>query len=419
MSESAPKSARVLAIHRYFWPDTTPYAFLLRAIAAHWAAAGHQVHVLTSQPSYKPELEIPKQPTVGTVDGVTVRRLGMLPDRGSRWRKPSNVVRFSLLVFLRVLLGRRYDVVMCSTAPPVVLAWATSLAARLRGASFVYHCMDLHPEIGRLSGEFANPWVYRLLLRLDTATCRRASAVVVLSSDMRDALLARDADLAERIVVINNFDIPSYDTEAATEGAEEHVPGDGLTVVFTGNLGRYQRLETMVEAVLGPDDRLASVRLVMMGEGDAKPGLERLVAAAPADRRDRVTLLPHGTTAQAREVMRGADLGLVSLMPGVIAYAYPSKTASYLSEGLPVLAAVEPDSELARDVVAWGVGGVLPVDGVGAVTDALAGWLARKPQLQDMRARAAEVWREQFSATAKLEAWNVLLADVLASRGRG
>jgi hypothetical protein len=156
----------------------------------------------------------------------------------------------------------------------------------------------------------------------------------------------------------------------------------------------------------------------MMGEGDAKPGLERLVAAAPADRRDRVTLLPHGTTAQAREVMRGADLGLVSLMPGVIAYAYPSKTASYLSEGLPVLAAVEPDSELAKDVVAWGVGGVLPVDGVGAVTDALAGWVARKPQLRDMRARAAEVWREQFSATAKLEAWNALLADVLASRGR-
>ena len=417
MSESVPKSARVLAIHRYFWPDTTPYAFLLRAIAAHWAAAGHEVHVLTSQPSYKPELEIPKQPTVGTVDGVTVRRLGMLPDRGSRWRKPSNVVRFSLLVFLRVLLGRRYDVVMCSTAPPVVLAWATSLAARLRGASFVYHCMDLHPEIGRLSGEFANPWVYRLLLRLDTATCRRASAVVVLSSDMRDALLDRDADLAERIVVINNFDIPSYDTEAAT-GGEEHPPSDGLTVVFTGNLGRYQRLETMVEAVLGPDDRLAPVRLVMMGEGDAKPGLERLVAAAPADRRDRVTLLPHGSTAQAREVMRGADLGLVSLMPGVIAYAYPSKTASYLSEGLPVLAAVEPESELARDVVAWGVGGVLPVDGVGAVTDALAGWLARKPQLQDMRARAAEVWREQFSATAKLEAWSALLADVLASRGR-
>jgi glycosyltransferase involved in cell wall biosynthesis len=418
VSGSVPGSARVLAVHRYFWPDTTPYAFLLRAITAHWAAAGHEVHVLTSQPSYKPELEIPKQPTVSNVDGVTVRRLGMLPDRGSRWRKPSNVVRFSLLVFLRVLLGRRYDVVMCSTAPPVVLSWATSLAARLRGASFVYHCMDLHPEIGRLSGEFANPWVYRLLLRLDTATCRRAAAVVVLSSDMRDALLDRDAGLADRLVIINNFDIPSYDANAVSEGADQPASADGLTVVFTGNIGRYQGLETVTEAVLGPDDRLGPVRLVLMGEGDAKPGLERLVAAAPADRRTRVSLLPHGTTEQAREVMRGADLGLVSLMPGVIAYAYPSKTASYLSEGLPVLAAVEPASGLAKDIVTWGVGGVLPVDGVEAVTEALVGWSVRKPQLQDMRRRAAQVWREEFSATAKLVGWDTLLSDVLSQRGR-
>ena len=418
MSDSVPRSARVLAIHRYFWPDTTPYAFLLRAVTAHWAAAGHDVHVLTSQPSYKPELEIPKQPTLGKVDGVTVRRLGMLPDRGPRWRRPSNVVRFSMLVFLRVLLGRRYDVVMCSTAPPVVLGWATSLAARLRGASFVYHCMDLHPEIGRLSGEFANPWVYRLLLRLDTATCRRAVAVVVLSSDMRDALLARDAGLADSIVIINNFDIPSYDAEAVSDATEQPATANGLTVVFTGNIGRYQGLETVTAAVLGPDDRIGSVRLVLMGEGDAKSGLERLVAAAPADRRARVSLLPHGTTARAREVMRGADLGLVSLMPGVIAYAYPSKTASYLSEGLPVLAAVEPDSALARELVAWGVGDVLPVDGVEAVTEALAGWAERKPQVQRMRRRAAQVWREEFSASAKLVSWDALLSDVLSQRDR-
>jgi hypothetical protein len=116
--------------------------------------------------------------------------------------------------------------------------------------------------------------------------------------------------------------------------------------------------------------------------------------------------------------MRGADLGLVSLMPGVIAYAYPSKTASYLSEGLPVLAAVEPDSALARELVAWGVGDVLPVDGVEAVTEALAGWAERKPQVQKMRRRAAQVWREEFSASAKLVSWDALLSDVLLQRDR-
>jgi glycosyltransferase involved in cell wall biosynthesis len=407
---------RILAVHRYFWPDSPPYASLLREITAHWAASGHQVEVLTSQPSYKPEQELAAEPAVDVIEGVTVRRLAMVPDRGSRLRKPRNVLRFSLLVFLRVLLGRRYDVVMCSTAPPVVLGWLTSLAARLRRARFVYHCMDLHPEIGKVSGEFAHPWVYGLLLRLDIATCRRAAAVVVLSVDMRAALIERDARLANRIVVLNNFDVPSYD-EVPAPDAQDHPDPQRLTVAFTGNIGRYQGLETITEAILGSNDRMQAVRLVLMGEGTAKAGLQQIVDGAPADRRGRVQLLPHGTPAQARAVMRGADLGLVSLVPGVIGYAYPSKTASYLSEGLPVLAAVEPDSGLARDVLDWGVGGVLPVDNADTVADELAVWSRRKPELAAMRVRALEVWREQFSAEARLKDWDALLAGVVSDRG--
>ncbi len=91
-----------------------------------------------------------------------------------------------------VLRAPRYDVVMCSTVPPVLLGMATSLAARRRGARFVYHCMDVHPEIGELSGDFALPGLARVLARIDLATCRRAALIVVLSQDMRSALLRRD-----------------------------------------------------------------------------------------------------------------------------------------------------------------------------------------------------------------------------------
>ena len=404
---------RILAVHRYFWPDTPPYAFLLRAITSHWAAAGHRVELLTSQPSYKPELNLARLPVLDVVDGVHVRRLAMVPDRGPRLRQPRNAVRFSLLVFIRVIVGGRYDMVMCSTAPPVLLGWLTSVAARIRRAQFVYHCMDLHPEIGRLSGDFARPWIYRLLLRLDIATCRRAAAVVVLSTDMRDALIERDSSLADRVVVLNNFDIPSY--ENGDRDRAVHTPNpDTLTVAFTGNIGRYQGLETIAKAVLAPDERLRRVRLILMGEGGAKAGLKKLVDDAAPSQRNRVVLLPHGTSDEARALMRRADLGLVSLVPGVIAYAYPSKTATYLSEGLPLLVAVEPESGLAREVLDWGVGGVLSMESIGSVANDLAGWSERKEELAAMRGRATDAWREHFSAEAKLKEWDGLLADVVS-----
>ena len=115
---------------------------------------------------------------------------------------------------------------------------------------------------------------------------------------------------------------------------------------------------------------------------------------------------PHGTTAQARAVLATADLGLVSLMPDVITFAYPSKTASYLAEGLPVLVAVEPDSSLARaSSRETRVGGHLPVDDRRETARGWpAGWAAGRSS-PTCRGRAATVWQEEFATERLLPRW--------------
>lgn len=407
----SPPKLRILAIHRYFWPDTPPYASLLRSLTEHWVCGGHDVSVLTSQPSYKPELQLVEVPRSERIGGVEVRRIAMRPDRAGRIQRLWNTLRFPALAFLRILLGPRRDIVMCSTAPPVLLGAATCLAARLRGADFVYHAMDLHPEIGRLSGDFSNPVLYRLLRAVDTWTCRHASRVVVLSSDMTRALLRRSPELESRVVVINNFEIPSFDEERAPESSRSQADGR-LRIVFTGNLGRFQGLEKIVEATLSDEAAFAELDVVLMGEGAAKAQLAQMVAAAPIDRRSRVTLLPHGPVARARALMRTADLGFVSLVPGIISYAYPSKTASYLSEGLPLLVGVEPDSELARSVTEWGVGQVISTQSSHSVRLALLDLLRCRSDIARMQARTLVAWKENFSAERKLAQWDELFVTL-------
>jgi glycosyltransferase involved in cell wall biosynthesis len=402
--------SRVLAIHRYYWPDTPPYASILRAIAERWQATGHRVDVLASQPSYKPEV-ITEAPKIEQINGVTVHRLRMRPDCSSRWRRVFNVGWFPLHVAWRIFVGPRYDVVMCSTVPPVLLGWAVSLVARVRRARFVYHCMDLHPEIGRLSGEFSRGSVYRFLHRLELATCRRASAIVVLSEDMERAVIARDPALADRVVVLTNFELPDFGEGAETVSPVPARP-DRFRVVFTGNLGRFQGLEAVARAVLTDDPALADVELVLMGEGAAKAEIERLVAAAAPDVAARVVLVPHGSARAVRALLTTAQLGLVSLTPDVIRYAYPSKTATYLGAGLPVLVAVEPDSFLARSVLDHRVGGVLPVDDEAGARAALADWAARRDELPAMAERASAYWREEYAADRILPRWVELLEKI-------
>lgn len=387
----------MLAIHRYYWPDTPPYASLLRAIVARWRDDGHLVDVFSTQPSYRPEARVARRPPLELLDEIPVRRV-RLPRGRHRLSAAVSMLGFSILAAGAALIRRR-DVVMCSTSPPVILASLTSLAARARGSAFIYHCMDLHPEIGALSGDFSHPLLRRVLARLEHGTCRRSESIVVLSTDMRDSLVRRDPAIADRIVVIANTDLPGGDLPTASPAG----PTRRLRVVFTGNVGRFQGLEALIDAVAEPGLR-EQVDLVIMGDGSLRQALmnraERL--AAP------VRFLPHGSVAEARALMRTADLGAVTLMPGIIHYAYPSKTATYLSEGLPLLVAVEASSQLAREVDDR-LGFVVPPGDAAAVATVLRRVLADRSLLTAMAGRARAFAERTHGTEATMTRWSVLL----------
>ncbi len=103
-------------------------------------------------------------------------------------------------------------------------------------------------------------------------------------------------------------------------------------------------------------------------------------------------------------------------MPGVISFAYPSKTATYLAEGLPLLVMVEPESGLARQVEDERIGFVLPRTKAG-LRDALGELAAATGDERDsMRARARAVFHREYASEQLLERWAELLDDPRVSR---
>jgi len=401
---------RVLLIHRYFWPDVPPYASMLRVIARRLAADGHQVEVLTSQPGYKADSPLPPQPAREGIDGFEVRRLGLPADRGRGLaRRLFNIAYFPLRVLLHCLLHGRYDVIMASTAPPVVVGFAAALGARLTGGRFLYHCMDIHPEIGRLSGEFRQPLLFGLLRRLDDWSCRQASHVIVLSGDMAAALRERPGRSAD-IRVINNFSLPDFDS-VGPDLSDATIASRGdrqCRLLFAGNIGRFQGLEAFIDAMAYLEHR-PEIELVFLGEGTALAGL-RTRAGERAGR--QIKFVPHQPACIARRWMSRSDLGIVSLTPGIYRYAFPSKTMTYLEEGLPLLVAVEPDSELARFVADKGIGIAVPPGDPTGIARALEHLLDSGPSLPQLSARARSVAAAEFSEAAVLPRWSTLFMEL-------
>jgi colanic acid biosynthesis glycosyl transferase WcaI len=109
--------------------------------------------------------------------------------------------------------------------------------------------------------------------------------------------------------------------------------------LYTGNLGYTQGFETLIEAarLAGPD-----VEVEIVGAGNAAEDVRRR-AASTANVRAR----PPVPNAEYPSLLASASVQVV-LQRGVSSNAnFPSKIASYLASGRPVLAAIAPDAAAA------------------------------------------------------------------------
>lgn len=399
---SGSRPLRILAIHRYYWPDAPPYASMLRRIVSSWQQVGHQVDVLSSQPSYKAALENQKRPASERLDGARVSRLSLPSESGRPVVRILNALKLCAAIWCKALLGRRYDVIMVSTAPPVLAGFACALVARLRGSRFIYHCMDIHPEIGRISGEFRNPVVFRTLQAMDRWSCRQARPVVVLSDDMQHALENRKAGDTLEIAVINNFSLPS--DEEVCEKLPFTMERNGFNLIFAGNIGRFQGLEALIKAMALLSDR-PDIRLILMGEGAAKSELESLARELEAN----VHFVGHHPVSVAKLAMQKADAGFVSLASDIYRYAYPSKTMTYLEQGCPLLVAVEPESRLAKEVLENQLGAAVSAGDGDSIAQGILSMADDSSQLQQAKMNAESWGRKNYSESEVLPLWQALL----------
>jgi colanic acid biosynthesis glycosyl transferase WcaI len=356
---------KILLTHRFFWPDTAPYALILRAVGDALAKAGHEVHVLSSMPSYRSETPPMNTPAREMLGALHVRRISVFGDRN---RNPlsrlANVVLYCWALFTTIL-RLRPDVVTASTFPPVAGAWSASLAAQMVGAKFVYHVQDIHPELSQFIGDRLGRGLPRRLLRwLDNQTLQRADVIITLSEDMAKTLRGRGLRRLP-ITVIKNPPLQA-ESEIVAPPAELVKPVGTVRVIFAGNIGRFQNLQLLAEGVAQCFHAHPELELMFLGDGVALPELRARWGAHPQVR--FAAFLPF---AQAQGLIAEADVGLVSLSPNIYKVAYPSKIVTYHKLGLRILALVEPESQLARDLENSGEGIVPAAATPSAIAQAL------------------------------------------------
>ena len=365
MSESL--RIAMIAACPFPWPRGTPVR--IHRIADAVARRGHAVHVVT----YHLGQELADPP-------FAVHRIGDV--RSYSRTDPGPTVRklFQLDPMLARLLRRLhheigFDLVHAHHYEGLLVASA------LRGIPIVYDAHTLlTSELPTYPLGLPRRLVQALAPWLDRHLPRRADRIIAVSERIRHALTTHGASEPRRMHVIPNG------VEWERFPAEPDSVPDGRTVIYTGNLAPYQRVDFMLEAFAKLHARRADVRLMIVTDSPFRPfeALAHRLGVRPAVELCRATF--------PEQAMLLA-VATVAVNPRIRCDGIPQKVLNYMAAGLPIAT-----FESAAGPVRHEVTGLRVPDGdTAAMADALERLLTDRTLARTLGAAARDQVRREFS----------------------
>ncbi|WP_416193367.1 glycosyltransferase family 4 protein [Nitrobacter sp. TKz-YC01] len=364
-----PDGLRILVVSQHFWPEILRINEVVRSLRA----CGADVEVLAGQPNYPKGkiFEGYRATGVGSErhpSGYLIHRVPVVPrGDGGALRRVANYGSFVLcaLLFAPWLTRRkRYDVIFVYAISPILQGLPAAFLKHLKDAVLVIWVQDLWPDSLESTGYVRNKAALAAVAALTRFIYRRADLLLGQSR----GFLQKIRELAgHRVPIIyhpNPGDIALDERGVAAPSALAMDSGC-FNVVFAGNLGSAQALETIVasaEMIADPTIRIilvgAGTRLTWLREEIARRGLRNLelVGQYPAEAMPAIF-------AQASALL--VTLGRADNL----ALTIPSKIPTYLAAARPIIGALDGEgADLIREAKA---GLTVPAEDAAALASAI------------------------------------------------
>lgn len=333
---------KLLIVSQYFWPET----FCINALACGLKERSVEVTVLTGKPNYPEGAIFTGYSAWGLqherYKDIDIIRLPIVPrGRRSSMRLFLNYASFIVIgaVFGPIMLrGRPFDVIFVYGLSPILQALPAIFLGRLKRAPIVIWVQDLWPESLSATGHVKSRWLLAATERV-VRLIYRASDRILVQSHAFIAPVSALADNPSKVQYYPNLYQPTEQCELS-RGATELTANirSHFSIVFAGNLGTAQSLDTIVSAArdLLPH---TDIRIVLLGSGRLDQwlleqrealGLTNLMLPGRFDPSD----LP--------AIFEAAQALLVTLKPEpAFSLTVPSKVQAYLAAGRPILASLD------------------------------------------------------------------------------
>lgn len=394
----------LIRFYNTYEPVTPLYRDLLPALADR----EFDVRVFVSRAAYRSERP-PLEEAAGIDRGWVVRLWAGVSSPGSTLKKAWISLTYAAGAAVRTVLGRRAALNVFLTQPPLFTLWGTFLKS-LRGEPYVVVLMDLYPDVVLQDrSDWIPSWFASLLRWFSRQSLRRANRIVVIGRCTADRLESEGISRG-KITLIPNWCDSQIEPHpsAACQLRQRLDVGSSLVVLYSGNMGRSHRFETILEVARRLDGN-EDVLFLFIGAGARRGEIESAMARFNLG---NVTLLPFQPLARLGDSLSSGDVHYVSLREGYQGLVVPSKVYGSLAAGRPVVYEGNADGEVARMIREGEIGRVIAEGDADELERILRSYAERRDCAVEQGKRARRLSERGLSPRSGVERYLDLVEDV-------
>lgn len=235
---------KILVVCQHFYPET----FRVNDICYELVKKGHEVTVLTGLPNY-PKGNIYEgyrwfRNRNQVHNGVKIKRCSLVGRKKSTLMMGINYLWFAFFGCIKALFMKKdFDVVYVYQLSPITMCWPAIVVSKSKKIPLILHCLDQWP-ISVTTGPIGeDSLLYKILYKISVWTYRKSDRIIISSKSFEQYF--------EKELHISAMDkglvyYPSYAESIYSD--LDKIEDDIFDIVFAGNIGPAQSVETIVEA---------------------------------------------------------------------------------------------------------------------------------------------------------------------------
>ena len=349
---------KILAVCQLYYPENIVFTNICEELVKN----GNDVTVLTGKPNYGYGEILPEYKDIKyeEINGVKVHRVNLKARKKSRLSIIKNYLSFwSNSKRWVKKCKEQFDIVYSMSLSPVTILSPGNLYKKKHHVKHVVHCVDLWPESVLVTHAVRkNSLMYKILHRWSRDLYKEVDHVII-GSPSYDEYFKNVLKLDKKTTFAP---LPSLVEE---NNAEPHKYEKKFNVLYCGNLGLIQNIETIPEVMKRIDNPDVQFHVIGMG-----PKSDELVSLIKENQLDD-KLVYHGPipAKRAASYFASADALYVSLKDeGYVGKTIPNKLVMSMAFGKPIIGVIGGDG---KKLLEESRGGVVCENNPDQIADAI------------------------------------------------